>query len=469
MADIESLEQALSFFPENVPLLLMLAEAHLDQFSLDEARAAYETALHVDPTNAQARVQLARLLDLEGRGSEAILRLEQLCLELPNYAPAWILRANFSFNEGRVKEAREYYERALAIDASLKNEELLKRIRQAGGNRGNDASREAISHHKGEQQTESYFEFGFEEEDLDEFFEGNEFEIEFEQSPDIDFGSVGGMEKVKEDIRMKIIYPMENRDLFEVYGRKPGGGLLLYGPSGCGKTLIGRAAAGEAKVKFFNVGMHHVLDMWIGKSEEKLHEIFELARRHAPSILFFDEVEALAADRQEMRSPVGWTLIHQFLSEIDREASKNEGVLILGATNAPWRLDPAFLRPGRFDRSIFVPPPNESARAEIVKILAKGKPVAELDSIALACKTKDFSGADLKAVFDTAIEFAISEAMHTGKIEPLSQEILLASAEKVKPATSSWFDSAKTNAARGNHNGLYDEVLRWIELGRKSQ
>ena len=167
----------------------------------------------------------------------------------------------------------------------------------------------------------------------------------------MNFGKVGGMDAVKEDIRMKIFYPMENRELFEAYGKKAGGGVLLYGPPGCGKTLISRATAGEINANFLCVGLHQILDMWIGKSEEKLHEIFELARRNAPAVLFFDEVDALAADRKDMRTSAGRTLINQFLAELDSESAENEGVLVLGATNAPWHLDSAFLRPGRFDAS----------------------------------------------------------------------------------------------------------------------
>src|SRR5690606_31408557 len=136
-----------------------------------------------------------------------------------------------------------------------------------------------------------------EEDDFEDGFDDGELEIEFEQRPDVDFARVGGMESVKEDIRMKILYPLENRELFEAYGKRAGGGVLLYGPPGCGKTLISRATAGEIRAKFLSVGLHQILDMWIGKSEEKLHEIFELARRQAPSVLFFDEVDALAADR----------------------------------------------------------------------------------------------------------------------------------------------------------------------------
>ncbi len=464
MADIDSLKQALAFSPGNVPLLLMLGEAYLEQFSFGEARESYESALSVDPANPQARVQLARILDLEGRGSEAILRVEQVCADHPGYAPAWILMAAFSLNEGRASEAREHYERAVAIDPAAKNEELLRRIRQGGGTRRAEGGREPTPQRGSDHRAAAYQDAGFEEEDFEEDFDDSDLEIEFEQRPGIDFDRVGGMESVKEDIRMKILYPMENRELFEAYGKKAGGGVLLYGPPGCGKTLISRATAGEINAKFLSVGLHQILDMWIGKSEEKLHEIFEFARRNAPAVLFFDEVDALAADRKDLRTSAGRTLINQFLAELDSEASGNDGVLVLGATNAPWHLDSAFLRPGRFDRLVFVPPPDESAREEIIRLMAEGKPIAGLDPAALARKVKDFSGADLKAVFDHAVENALAEAMRSGRIVPLTQRDLLKSAKTVKPSTRKWFESARNYALYANQSGFYDDVLHYLGI-----
>ena len=161
---------------------------------------------------------------------------------------------------------------------------------------------------------------------------------------------------------MKIIYPLQNRALFKAYGKKLGGGVLLYGPPGCGKTLISKATAGEIQANFISVGIHQILDLYVGNSEKNLHQSFQLARENAPAILFFDEVDALAADRKDFRESAIRTMINQFLAEMDGNIGSNEGILILGATNAPWHLDAAFRRPGRFDRIIFVPPPDEPAR-----------------------------------------------------------------------------------------------------------
>lgn len=466
MADISSLKQALAVSPDNLPLILMLGQAYLEAFRFEEARTTFEDALRVSPGNPAARTQIAQLLELEGRSSEAILRLDQLVEEHPGHGPAWLLRAKLALVENDGNGAREYYDRAVAIDEDLADEELLKRIRQAGGRRASGAGKIASSQQSTDFGAGAYRESDFEEDFEEDPFDDEEFDFEFEERPDVDFDRVGGMEAVKEDIRMKILYPMENRELFEAYGKKAGGGVLLYGPPGCGKTLISRATAGEIKARFFSVGLHQILDMWIGKSEEKLHEIFETARRQAPSVLFFDEVDALAADRKDMRGSAGRTLINQFLSELDNEAAHNEGVLVLGATNAPWHLDSAFLRPGRFDRMIFVPPPDQPAREEIVRIMAEGKPVSGLDAVSLAKKTKDFSGADIKAVFDQAIEASLSEAMKSGKIVPVSQKQLVRCTRNVKPSTRKWFDSARNYALYANQSGFYDEILEYLGIGK---
>lgn len=497
MSDIESLKAALSVSPENVPLLLMLARAQLEKFSLDDARTSFDRVIVQEPNHPEARTGIAQIIDLNGKSSEAILRVEQVCAHSPNYAPAWLLRAKLSLNEGNAGEARQFYERAITSAPKLADKELLKRIEQAGGRRskGNDADKASFSAQGSVDfwQAGAYIdpdvEAAFDGDDFDEFDDDdddddddsdyggspfdlpklkspfdNDLELDHVEKAGINFDKVGGMEAVKEDIRMKILYPLENKELFEAYGKKAGGGVLLYGPPGCGKTLISRATAGEINAKFISVGLHQILDMWIGKSEEKLHELFELARRNAPTVLFFDEVDALAADRKDMRAGGARTLINQFLSELDSNLDQNDGVLVLGATNAPWHLDSAFLRPGRFDRMVFVPPPDDVARSQIIKIMAEGKPLTGLDPEDLAKRTRDFSGADIKAVFDQAIELALTEAMKTGKIVPVTAKQLAKTAKQVKPSTRKWFESAKNYALYANQSGFYDDVLDYLGI-----
>jgi len=228
--------------------------------------------------------------------------------------------------------------------------------------------------------------------------------------------------------------------------------------------LISRATAGEIRANFISVALHQILDLYIGNSEKNLHQLFQLARDHSPAVLFFDEVDALAADRKDLRESGMRTLINQFLAEMDGNVGNNDGLLVLGATNAPWHLDPAFRRPGRFDRIVFIPPPDEDARIAIIELMAKGKPVHHLDIATLARKTKGFSGADIKAMFDITTEHALSRAMREGRVVPLTTEDLLQAAREVRPSTRAWFESAKNYALYANQSGFYDDVLSFLNL-----
>ncbi|MFT4547300.1 MAG: transitional endoplasmic reticulum ATPase [Verrucomicrobiales bacterium] len=462
--DIEALEQAVAVSPDNIPLCLLLADAYLGAFSIDEAVIKFEHVISLEPKNAAAKVGLAQALELSGKTSEAILRLEQVCEDTPDHAPAWIQRAKFALSEGEAQEARKFYDRGVEISPQAADKDLLQRIVEAGGK--DDAPKVTV------QGGDGWGAAAFLSEDEDDDCDGRRPEnpfgddigLEFLEKPKIDFSKVGGMGEVKKNIQMKILHPLNNKELFELYGKKAGGGVLLYGPPGCGKTLISRATAGEIDANFLSVGLHQILDMWIGGSEQKLHQIFEFARQHAPAVLFFDEVDALAADRKDMRTSAGRTVINQFLAELDGNIDENDGVLVLGATNAPWHLDSAFLRPGRFDRLIFVPPPDLEARAEIIRIMAEGKPISDLNPESLAKRLKDFSGADISAVFDQAIEATLEKAMAAGKPIPVSGKLLAKMGNIVKPSTRRWFESAKNYALYANQSGFYDEVLEHLGL-----
>jgi SpoVK/Ycf46/Vps4 family AAA+-type ATPase len=263
---------------------------------------------------------------------------------------------------------------------------------------------------------------------------------------------------------MKIIHPLKHPELYKAYGKPIGGGILMYGPPGCGKTYLARATAGEIAASFLSVGINDVLDMWIGNSEKNLHELFERGRRGRPCVLFFDEVDALAASRADMRSSAGRHLINQFLAELDGMQASNDGLLILAATNAPWHVDPAFRRPGRFDRILFVPPPDQTARAAILRAMCAGKPVSDVDYNLIAKKTDAFSGADLKAVLDRAIEAKLTDAMKVGIPQPLTTKDLLAAAAGVRPSTREWFATARNYALYANQGGAYDDVLQYLKL-----
>jgi transitional endoplasmic reticulum ATPase len=450
MSKLKSLREALAVSPANVPLLMLYGQACIDELSFDEARRAYEQVLAQDSERVEAKLGIAQLLQLTGHISEAIVRTEALVQADPKLAEGWLLLSRLELADGDRRSAAEHYQKALQLRPALKDNALEKLV----GLSGRTIPTASAASTENEQ---------WQDEDDDDEFSAERLTDEVSR-PVTSFADVGGMEEVKEEIRMKIIYPLQNRDLFRAYGKKLGGGVLLYGPPGCGKTLISQATAGEIRSNFISVALHQILDLYIGNSEKNLHQLFQLARDHAPTILFFDEVDALAADRKDLRESGMRTLINQFLAEMDGNMANNEGILILGATNAPWHLDAAFRRPGRFDRIIFIPPPDEDARIAIIELMAKEKPVERLDVAMLARKTKGFSGADIKAMFDITTEQALARAMREGRVVPLTTEDLLQTARELRPSARAWFESAKNYALYANQSGFYDDVLSFLNL-----
>ena len=206
--------------------------------------------------------------------------------------------------------------------------------------------------------------------------------------------------------------------------------------------------------------------MWVGNSDKNLHGIFEMARQNTPCVLFFDEIDALGASRGDMKQSAGRHLINQFLQELDGIDNDNEGVLVLGATNTPWYLDSAFRRPGRFDRIIFVPPPDLSARESILELKLKDKPTESINYSALAKKTKDYSGADIEAIVDISIEGKLEEAIKEGIPQPIKTKDLEKAIKKHKATTREWFSSAKNFALYANESGLYDEILDYLKINK---
>ena len=455
---IQQLLQAVEASPDNIPLLLMLADAYEDLFELESARKTLLQILSLEAGQPDATFKLIHVTSLEGKTSEAILRLETFTNEHANHAEAHLLYAQLLLEDGEAKLALPAYQRSTELSPELEDVALYEKILNQGGITSRDDKGVVLA--DGSILEEEPASLG----GMDGV-KAHDLGLEFEQVSKVDFTKVGGMENVKEDIQMKIILPLQNPELYAAYGKKAGGGVLMYGPPGCGKTLMSRATAGEIKAGFFSIGLHQIFDMYIGQSEKNLHQIFELCRSNTPSVLFFDEIDALAADRRDFKTSASRTVINQFLAELDGSQTDNEGLLVLGATNAPWHLDSAFLRPGRFDRIVFVPPPDFQARVEVIRILGEGKPLAQWSAEDLAKKTEGFSGADLAAVFDQAIEHALKESMkQKGKLVPVTGKMLINIAKKVKPTTKKWFESAKNYALYANQGGLYDDILEYLSL-----
>jgi SpoVK/Ycf46/Vps4 family AAA+-type ATPase len=278
------------------------------------------------------------------------------------------------------------------------------------------------------------------------------------------FDDVGGLDEVKKQITRRIVTPFRKPSLFAKYRRKAGGGVLLFGPPGCGKTLLARATAGECEARFVNVPVVDVVDKYIGEAERKLAAIFTEARRDTPTVLFFDELEALAGSRSGHAHQSHVSLVSTFLAEMDGFAHNNEGVLILAATNMPWAVDSAFRRPGRFDRVQFVPPPDRAARAEILRLHLSGRPVSDaVDVASLAAKTSGYSGADLENLVNTAVDLAIEDALASGTEHPVGPAHFAEALADVRPTTLEWLSTARNYAKYSNAGGQYDDVAAFLK------
>ncbi len=292
-------------------------------------------------------------------------------------------------------------------------------------------------------------------------------DVDRAQRPTVKLADVGGMEHVKQRLDLSFLGPMRNPEMARAFGKRPGGGLLLYGPPGCGKTFLARAVAGELGARFSEIGIADVLDMWIGRSERNLAEIFRAARRNAPCVLFLDEVDALGQKRSHLIHSGGLrNTVNQLLSEMDSLSGENDGVFVLGATNHPWDMDPALRRPGRFDRMLLVLPPDPPARTAILRHHLRDRPADGLDLDRIVRATEHYSGADLAHLCDTATERALADSVRTGSVRNLTTKDLLTAAREVTPSTGPWFSTARNVALFGNTDGSYDELAAYLKKRR---
>lgn len=437
----DQLEAALLAAPGNVALLTVLLNACVE-------RGEHERGLGLLPpdleqwADAQAlKMAAARLCIAAGQAQRA------LGLINGDEPAVRILKARALADLDRLKEAQVEYRAAVDANPALEDMALWRRL---------NVSVSEFSPAQGRPRLRVISNDNTDQTEVQRLL--------VPEKEVLSFADIGGLDELKKTIHKKIILPYQKPGLFQRFRKRVGGGVLLYGPPGCGKTMLARATAGECKAKFFNVAISDVLDMYIGESERKLHALFEQARAQAPAVMFFDEVEALGGKRSNTRDSTSSKLVSQFLSEMDGFTKDNHGVLILAATNVPWSVDSAFRRPGRFDRVLFVPPPDRTARETMLKLMMEGRPKADdIDFAFLAKNTSGFSGADLGELVETAADEAIEESINGASEQPICDRHFKQALKEVRATTLEWLTTARNYARYANEGNQYDEVLAFLD------
>ncbi|MBN2562527.1 MAG: ATP-binding protein [Phycisphaerae bacterium] len=257
------------------------------------------------------------------------------------------------------------------------------------------------------------------------------------EKPNISFDDIAGLEDVKHEIRMKMIYPFSHPELAAKYHIASGGGLLLYGPPGTGKTMIAKAIAREIDATMFVISPAQVLSKWVGEAEQNIRKLFQAAKAEDRAIIFIDEIEAMVPSRRSSQSSVMTRVVPQILQELEGfdRTSASRPLLFVGATNEPWALDSAVMRPGRFDSKVHVPLPDEPARHRLLEIYLGKRPLADdVDFGELVRRLDGYSGADVKAVAAKAATIPFMDAVGGAEPRSINMRDILSVIDEMRPS-----------------------------------
>lgn len=424
---------------------------------LNDALPALERQLLTEPFNAELRHRYAGGLLALGRPDEALAQAELLSQQAPGHARGPLLAARALLAQDRVQQAQARYAQARGLDgfepvAELEDQAADPRapVPLGGGEHGGE--------HEAPAPRLRLVSAGA---------EGGATvrAIQNVAAEKVRFSSIVGMDDLKKTIRIKIIDPYLKPGLFARFRMNSGGGILLYGPPGCGKTMMARAIANECNAEFISVGISDVLNMWMGESERNLAALFDKARSRTPCVLFFDELDALAFSRAKATSNNTRTVVNEFLSQLDGVGRENSGILVLAATNMPWDVDDAMKRPGRFSRQIFVPPPDQDARAEMLRGKLTGVPCEPLDLPALAARLEHYSGADIDGLIELAKESAVSDGL-AGTERGLRADDFEYAMRQVHASTLDWLRTVRNVVKYAGADGNYKDVEQYLKKAR---
>ena len=474
MPSIDTLRATLRKTPDDPSVLRLLADAAMGEFSFQEAKQAYVRLIALDENDADALLGLARVLVTEGNTSEALIRAEALSEKFPDFAQVFVFLSRLYLTEGDHSRARQLYERGLAIDPDVRDTTLEKDLAPSRSDEKRNESDSVDSalwndlYEDGDdffdEDDDDFLEFpmadGFDallQEDTDAV-DDKKVLIVSSECPVLGLDDIEGMERVKKEVRLKVLGPRESPGLFQPFGKGVAGGTLLFGPRGCGKLLASRAIAGETDAAFFHLSPGKVRELADSKPSGQYIDLFKTMCRDKTAVVYLSAFEVLCENVSSKKGDVVLAL----LAALCELAAADPRFVVLASSHSPWKID-AFSDLGSgFDNRIFVPPPDGSARKEIFSTLVRDKPHGDIDFDILVGKTEDFSSVDIRIVVDVAVDEALNQSMQKGTLVPVSNEMLIAAIASTPPSTTHWFDTMKMHNDLLALDGIFEDVMRYL-------
>ncbi|MGC9037750.1 MAG: AAA family ATPase [Candidatus Micrarchaeia archaeon] len=415
-----------------------------EQNRFEEAIDLYSQAIKLDPVYSNAYFNRALSYAMLNRYENAKLDAQKVLELEPNSYDAPYVMGLICEYEGKLDEAKEWYERSLAKNPNY--EQAKTRLAMLTAKLGQQAQQfqQTSQFSLGPSGTSFASSTKAEEEEETVIEEGQIKRVKWYRS-NTTFKDVVDLKKQKELIYNNIILAIKKPELLKAYGKKLGLGVLFYGPPGNGKSYIVNAIAGETQSNVIVVRIHEIVDMYAGNTEKNLHAVFEQARKHTPCILFFDEIDALGMKREGGGDQMGYMrmAVNAFLTEMDGVEKNPEGIFVIGATNQPWDMDPALKRSGRFGERIYFPPPNYWARKAAFKYNTRNMPLGRINFGRLARATMGYSQADIAEICDKAALIPAVEEDRTGRKRKIKMKDFLSMIKTHGSTLDEWYAMIK--------------------------